>query len=70
MPRKMAIDYERATLNTPIRKEILDAFREKCYQQQIPMNTCIELFMSAFVENKFKISFVKNTNTPKEIKLK
>lgn len=50
----------KAMLNTTIRKEVLDRFREACKASNIPMNTVLEIFMSQFSDGCFSIKIAKN----------
>lgn len=43
----------RSTLNTTIRKEILEDFKSYCKETGVPMNMVIEAFMQQFVTGEF-----------------
>jgi len=49
-------------INTHINKDLLDAFKETCEKNNIPMNTCLEIFMKDFYEGKIKLT-IGNTTT-------
>lgn len=52
---RISSGVEKANLNTPVRKEVLEAFRGKCAEMNIPMNVVVELFMEAFSDDRFEI---------------
>ena len=46
-----------SALNTTINAEILAAFRMRCKQQGVPMNTIIEAFMRQYLKGGFYLKF-------------
>lgn len=46
-----------SALNTTINSEVLAAFRMKCKQQGVPMNTIIEAFMRQYLKGGFYLKF-------------
>lgn len=48
-------------LNTTINPEVLGAFRYKCKQQGVQMNTIIEAFMRQYVDGGFYLKFGRDT---------
>lgn len=43
----------RSTLNTTIRKEVLDDFKAYCKETGMPMNMVLEAFMIQFITGEF-----------------
>lgn len=58
-----AIAEKRSTLNTTIRKEILDDFKAYCKQTGFPMNMVLEAFMVQFVSGEFTMRIARNQLT-------
>lgn len=58
-----AIAEKRSTLNTTIRKEILDEFKAYCKQTGFPMNMVLEAFMVQFVTGEFTMKIARNQLT-------
>ena len=52
----------KGVLSAPINREVLDAFRIKCKQLNVPMSTVVELFCKEFVKGKFEFTFAKSAN--------
>lgn len=48
---------QKGVLSTPINKEVLDQFRAKCKELNIPMNTVVEVFCKEFNKGKFELTF-------------
>lgn len=46
-----------SALNTTINAEVLAAFRLKCKQQGVPMNTILEAFMRQYIKGGFYLKF-------------
>lgn len=47
---------KKAVLNTTIKEDVLDAFRDKCNNEiGLSMGAIIEMFMEGFVNGKFKL---------------
>ena len=57
---------DKGVLNTPINKEVLDNFRTKCKEENIPMNVVIELFCKRFAEGGFELNVVNGSIKRKE----
>lgn len=49
----------RSTLNTTIRKEVLDEFKAYCKETGMPMNMVLEAFMTQFVTGEFIMKIAK-----------
>lgn len=45
----------RKAFNTSIEKKIQNEFKEKCKEENIPMNKVLEMFMERYVKGEFKI---------------
>ncbi len=54
-----AVANERATLNTTIRKEVLDEFKAYCKQTAYPMSMVLEAFMQQFVTGEFTMKIAR-----------
>lgn len=52
-----------SALNTTINAEVLAAFRLKCKQQGVQMNTIIEAFMRQYIKGGFYLKFGRDTGT-------
>ena len=55
-------NIQKGVLSTPINKEILDQFRAKCKELNIPMNTVVEIFCKEFIRGKFEFTFARSMN--------
>lgn len=51
---------KKRVLSTPINAEVCDAFKDACTKIDIPMNTLLEMFMEAFANGEFEISYRKS----------
>lgn len=51
---------ERSALNTTIKKDVLDNFREYCKGINCPMNMVLETFMTQFAQGQFSFKLIKN----------
>ena len=49
-------------LNTTINPDVLGAFKYKCKQQGVQMNTIIEAFMRQFIQGGFYLKFGRDTD--------
>ena len=58
-----AVAEKRATLNSTIRKEILDEFKAYCKQTGFPMNMVLEAFMAQFVTGEYTMRITRNQLT-------
>lgn len=47
---------KKSILNTTIRTEILNAFRDKCLSVGMPMGVILEMFMAGFVSGRFELT--------------
>lgn len=52
----MNSDNKKVSLNTTIRKSVLDGFRDFCKKSNVNMNTLIEVFMQQCVDGELKIA--------------
>lgn len=50
----------KVAVNTTVKKEVLNRFRESCKELGCPMNIVLEAFMSQFADGEFKIKLGKN----------
>ena len=46
---------KKAVLSTTINADIMEAFKEKCKEDGVPMNVIIELFIKQYNSGKFEI---------------
>lgn len=46
---------DKSLLNTTIRTEVLDEFKETCNEIKVPMNSILECFMEQFNSGHFKM---------------
>ena len=51
---------KRAMLNTTIRQDVMDNFRNYCKAMNCPMNMVLEAFMTQFSNGEFVIKLGKN----------
>lgn len=56
----------RKAFNTSIEEEIANTFKEKCKQDNIPMNKVLEMFMEGYNNNIFTIEMKVNFKEEKE----
>lgn len=56
---------KKAVLNTTIREDVLDDFRDKCNNEiGMPMSMILEMFMADFVDGRFRLGITNgNINT-------
>ena len=50
---------EKKALSAPINKEVLEEFKAKCKELNIPMSTVIEMFCREFNKGKFEFKFAR-----------
>lgn len=50
---------QRSQLNTTITSEVLTQFKIKCKADGIPLNTCLEAFMKAYIRGEYEIGLSK-----------
>lgn len=50
---------EKKALSAPINKEVLEGFKAKCKELNIPMSTVIEMFCREFNKGKFEFRFAR-----------
>lgn len=50
---------EKKALSAPINKEVLEEFKVKCKELNIPMSTVIEMFCREFNKGKFEFRFAR-----------
>lgn len=50
---------EKKALSAPINKEVLEDFKAKCKELNIPMSTVIEMFCREFNKGKFEFRFAR-----------
>lgn len=63
MPRKRKVGrkpsgIKKSSLNTTIRTDVLNLFRNKCNDIGMPMSLIIEMFMIGFIKGKFRLGIV------------
>ena len=56
----------RKAFNTSIEENVQNTFKEKCKQENIPMNKVLEMFMDGYNNNKFIIEMKVNFKEEKE----
>lgn len=55
----------RKAFNTSIDTEILQKFKDKCKEENIPINIVLERFMQGYVEGKFTFTMEYSANNGK-----
>lgn len=58
---------KRAVLNTTIREDVLENFRNYCYVINCPMNIVLEAFMNQFANKEFDFKLIKNKMKIEEV---
>ena len=53
-------DQMRRAFNTSVEEEIANAFKDKCKQENIPMNKVLEMFMEGYINNQFTVEMKVN----------
>lgn len=53
----------RKPFHTPIKEDLMVAFKSKCKKLELPMNTVIEAFMRDFNNNRFFMCMEKDEET-------
>lgn len=67
MPRKKKklgrkpSNIPKSSLNTTIRTDVFNPFRDKCKKMGKPMGYILEMFMEGFVEGRYKIGIVESS---------
>lgn len=55
----------RKGFNTSIDEEILEKFKEKCKQENLPINVLLERFMQGYIDGDFKLKMEYFNNNGK-----
>lgn len=55
----------RNKFNTSIDAEILQKFKEKCKEDNLPISIVLERFMQGYIEGKFKFTMEYSANNGK-----
>ena len=55
-------EMSKKKVSTPVDACILDAFKEKCKNDNITMSKVLELFMKHYIDGDFVLVFKKNNN--------
>lgn len=58
MPRPKIVEQKR-TFATPVSADVIEDFKVKCKENNMPMNVVIETFMRQYAAGEFEIKFVK-----------
>lgn len=59
---------KRSVLNTTIRADILESFKQYCLERDYQMNTIIEMCMEAFVREEFVLKISKGNKLEVDLK--
>lgn len=59
------VDTMKKAFNTSIDEEILQKFRDKCKEENFPINIVLEKFMEGYIEGKFNFRMEYSDNNGK-----
>lgn len=59
------VDTMKKAFNTSIDEEILQKFRDKCKEENFPINIVLEKFMEGYIEGRFNFRMEYSDNNGK-----
>lgn len=59
--KRLTLEYNKnkCQFSTPIQADVVDKFKEKCKENQTPMNVVIETFMRQYAAGEFDLTLTK-----------